>query len=220
MPTIWLLRHGKAGDLLGDYDLLSELGYAQVRRAGERHRHLAPLHQLRSGTMRRQRETAEAFAQTFGEVPPLHIDARWNEFDHVSVIQSAIAAGILPPKERSRAGFSAFFGTAMGRWASGEHDTEYPEPYAAFQARVEGALTDLAASLDSGQTALVATSGGVISAVCRKLLGLQPAVAFQLNTVMVNAGMTRVVVDGPQMTLAGLNMDQHLQDEPGLRTWS
>ena len=220
MPTIWLLRHGKAGDLLGDYDRLSETGFAQARLAGRSYRHLAPIDRLISGTMRRQRETAGAFAEAFGGTPDLQTDARWNEFDHVSVIHSAMAAGILPPKERSPAAFTAFFGAAMGRWASGEYEDEYSEPYVDFQGRVEAALTELSASLGSGETALVATSGGVISASVRMLLGLEPAAAFKLNTVMVNGGMSRVVVSAGKPMLAMLNSDLHLQTEAGMLTFS
>jgi len=220
MPTIWLMRHGKAGELLGDYDRLSQIGFAQARHTGAQFRHLAPLTRLLSGSMRRQRETVQAFSETFGAVPEHQIDARWNEFDHVSVIQSALAAGIHPPKERSHDGFSSFFGQAMNRWASGDHSADYPEPYAAFQARAEAALTHLAGSLESGQTALVATSGGVISACCRLLLGISPAEAFQLNTVLVNGGMTRILVGRGRMTLATLNMDLHLQTEDGLYTYA
>lgn len=220
MPTIWLMRHGKAGELLGDYDRLSPTGFAQARHTGTHFQHIAPLTRLLSGSMRRQQESAHAFCETFGEAPSLEIDPRWNEFDHVSVIQAAIAAGIEPPSRASHAVFSSFFDDAMGRWASGEHDGDYSEPYAAFQARVEDALTELGASMASGGTALVATSGGVISAVCRHLLGLAPATAFQLNTVMVNGAMTRILVGRGRMSLASLNMDLHLQTTEGLHTFA
>jgi broad specificity phosphatase PhoE len=218
MPTIWLLRHGKAGDLLGDYDRLSDKGFEQARIAGKAFRHLAPIHQLISGSMRRQQETAGAFSETFGPVPAHQIDARWNEFDHVSVIQAAIVAGITPPENPSKDGFSSFFGDAMGRWASGQHDHDYTETYHAFQSRVEAALTELADSLHSGETAVVATSGGVISAACRRLLGIAPAAAFQLNTVLVNGGMTRIVVGRGRMSLVSLNQDLHLATAGGMLT--
>ncbi len=220
MPTIWLLRHGKAGDLMGDYDRLSETGFAQARVTGARYRHLAPIHRLVSGSMRRQQETARTFAEAFGDTPPLEVDPRWNEFDHISVIQAAFNAGIHPPTERSRAGFSAFFGQAMGRWASADHDSDYSESYAAFQGRIEAAITELAESLTSGQTAVVATSGGVISGVCRLVLGMDAASAFQLNTTLVNGGMTRILVGRGRMTLSSLNQDLHLETEEGLYTFS
>jgi len=210
MPTIWLLRHGKAGELLGDYDLLSEKGFQQARIVGREFRHLAPIQRLMSGSMRRQRETVQAFSETFGPVPEHTIDARWNEFNHVCVIQAAIQAGIQPPETASKEGFSSFFGNAMGRWASGQHDSDYTETYSHFQQRVVAALLELAGSLHSGETAVVATSGGVISAACRHLMGISPAAAFQLNTVLVNGGMTRIAVGRGRMSLVSLNQDLHL----------
>jgi len=220
MPTIWLLRHGKAGDLMGDYDRLSELGHAQAARAGEAFRHIAPLRRLMSGEMVRQRKTALTFAASFGEAPALEIDGRWDEFDHKSVIRAALDAGLRPPETPDRAVFSSFFGDAMTRWASGEHDADYAEPYRAFQARVHGALHELADSLGSGDTALVATSGGVISTVCRELLDLEPMAAFQLNTVLVNGGMTRILVGRGRLSLSALNIDTHLAREAGLHTFA
>lgn len=218
MPTIWLLRHGKAGDLLGDYDRLSETGFAQARLTGEAYRHLAPIHRLVSGSMRRQRETAAAFSETFGPVPTHEIDPRWNEYDHMSIIQSAIAAGINPPTQKSRSGFSSFFGDAMGRWASGAHDADYTEPYHAFQHRVVAALDAVAGGLESGQTAVVATSGGVISTLCRHLMNLDLEQAFMLNTIIVNGSMTRVRVGQGRMTVTGLNQDLHLETAEGMLT--
>ena len=220
MPTIWLLRHGKAGDLMGDYDQLSELGHDQATRAGEAFRHLAPIRRLMAGEMVRQRKTAQAFAAAFGDTPPLEIDGRWDEFDHKSVIWAALQAGLRPPETPDRAVFSSFFGDAMTRWASGDHDADYAEPYTAFQARVRGALHDLSGSLDSGDTALVATSGGVISTVCRELLGLAPMAAFQLNTVLVNGGMTRILVGRDRLSLSSLNIDTHLAREARLHTFA
>ena len=44
MSDVWLIRHGQAGDVMGDYDRLSELGFAQSRLAGQRWRHLGPIH--------------------------------------------------------------------------------------------------------------------------------------------------------------------------------
>ena len=220
MPTIWLLRHGKAGDLMGDYDRLSELGHAQARCAGEAFRHLAPLRRLMSGEMIRQRKTALTFAEAFGETPPLEVDGRWDEFDHKSVIRAALAGGLQPPQKPDRTAFSSFFGDAMSRWASGEHDSDYSEPYLGFQGRVSSALHELADSLGSGDTALVATSGGVISAVCRELLGLEPMAAFQLNTVLVNGAMTRILVGRGRLSLSALNIDTHLARDAGLHTFA
>lgn len=215
MPDIWLIRHGQAGDLMGDYDRLSDLGVRQAQACGARARHLAPVHQLWAGAMRRHHATAAGFGETFGPLPPLQEDPRWNEFDHQDVIRVALGAGLAPP-DGQRPGFLRFFHEAMGRWASGAHDADYGESYAAFQGRVVAAFDALVAGLGPGETALVFTSGGVISGVCRALLDLRPDKAFALNTVLVNTGLTRIRVGDGRRSLATLNAHPHFDEQPDL----
>jgi broad specificity phosphatase PhoE len=213
MASIWLIRHGQAGpDIMGDYDRLSELGWAQSRHAGERWRHLGEVHHAVHGAMRRHRETLEGFREGFGDLPSPEEDPRWDEFDHVTVIKAAIAAGMNPRT------LEDFFTLAMGRWASGDHDGDYPEPYHIFQARVVDGLERLGRALGSGQTALVFTSGGAIAAACRHLLEAPPVGAFRINRVLVNAGFTRVWVGGGRATLASMNVHTHFDDAPDLLT--
>lgn len=205
---------------MGDYDRLSDLGHQQAKRTGEAFRHLAPVHRFLAGTLKRHQQTAGAFADTFGALPVLEQDARWNELDHVNIIQAALDAGIHASTSSERGTFPSFFGLATGRWASGAHDADYTESYAAFQGRVSQAFDQLASELAKGETALVVTSGGVISAVVRHILGLPPEVAFRINTTLVNAGMTRIQVGRGQATLSSLNVDLHLVGDHGLLTYA
>jgi len=219
MADVWLVRHGQAGDVMGDYDRLSELGWAQSRRAGEGWRHLGSVDHVVHGAMRRHRETAEGFAEGFGALPTAEEDADFDEFDHQAVIKAYVAAHGAPDAS-DRAAFFRFFGAAMGRWAEGGHDGDYPESYAAFQQRVERGLARVIHRLDAGQAAVVFTSGGVISAVARHLLGLQPMASFRLNTVLLNTGVTRVRAGGGRVSLVSLNESSHLHGQPDLVTLS
>lgn len=220
MGDIWLIRHGQAGEMMGEYDLLSERGWEQSRVAGAAWRHIAPVQHCIHGAMRRHRETATGFAEGFGPLPDAVEDARWNEFDHQSVIRAALAGGLEPDRGAGRAGFFRFFLDAMGRWASGEHDRDYPESYAAFQSRVVAGLDAAISRLGKGESAAVFTSGGTISAVCRHLLDLSPSKAFTLNLSLVNTGVTRLRVGGGWTTLASLNVHAHLDAHPELLTHS
>ena len=215
MADIWLIRHGQAGDLMGEYDLLSELGWAQSRRAGERWRHLGPVHHVITGAMRRHKETEIAFRETFGPMPAPTVDAAWNEFDHKAVIRAARAAD-LQLDGSGRAAALGLFVRAMERWACGEHDADYPEPYLAFQGRVIAGLERAAARLGRGETALVFTSGGAISAVCRHLMEAPPRAAFRLNTSLLNTSFTRIRVTGDLLNLASVNVHSHFDDAPEL----
>ena len=218
MAELWLIRHGQAGALMGDYDQLSPLGWEQARRAGDGWRHLAPVHRVFTGQMRRHRGTAAGFAVGFGGLPAPEALAGCDEFDHQAVIRAALAAGLRPPEEGRGGAFPTFFLGAMGRWASGAHPDEVPEPFAAFQARVEGALDVAAASLGKGERGLVFTSGGVISLLVRRLLDLPLERAFELNLSLENTGFTRVRVGGGRLSLTVLNATPHLDPRAELRT--
>lgn len=216
MAEIWLIRHGQAGDVMGEYDLLSERGWAQSRHTGGKWAHLTPVTHVLSGAMRRHRETLQGFAETYGDLPEAVIDDGWNEFDHQNVIRVAIAGGLSPDAGKGKAGFFNFFHAAMGRWSGGEFDSEYNEAYSAFQGRVEASFEALSARLGSGERALVFTSGGAISAVVRRLLGTEPAAAFRVNTVLVNTGLTLIRVGQGRESLVSLNVHTHFDDAPEL----
>ena len=73
-------------------------------------------------------------------------------------------------------------------WVTGTNGS-----WPAFSARVQAAFEELAGALESGQTAVVSTSGGPIAAVGVALLGLAPEGFVALNRVAVNAGVTKIV---------------------------
>jgi len=73
------------------------------------------------------------------------------------------------------------FAEALKRWVSGVHDADYAETWSAFCGRVEAGASRLRDKLRRGETALVFTSGGPISAIVRALLGLCDERAAQLD---------------------------------------
>lgn len=217
MPDIWLIRHGQAGDVLGDYDRLSERGRLQSQLAGAAWGHLGEVHHVLNGSMRRHRETREAFAEAFeGALPEAREDAHWNEFNHHGVFESAIAAGLAPPRPGDRADVGRFFAVAMSRWIQGEGD--YPERYDDFHARVVEGFEALIQGMEHGQRALVFSSGGAIAAVVRHAMGLPPLGALQINGVLVNTSFTRVRVGRMGPGLHSLNVYSHLDRRPELVT--
>ena len=218
MAEITLVRHGQAGDVMGDYDRLSELGQRQAARVAEALRAGPPPDQAWSGAMRRHQLSAAAALPRLDAPPPLQIDPRWNEFDHQDVIRVGLAAGL--GQTTSPGVIPSFFSEAMARWADPAHAHAYHEPYAAFYERVMAGLDALCAGLGHGGRAVVFTSGGVISAVCRSLLGLSPMVSFEINLVLFNSGLTRLRVSGARRSLVQLNLSHHLEGEAGLLTRS
>jgi broad specificity phosphatase PhoE len=202
MGQILLVRHGQASWGAADYDVLSPLGEEQASAVGVALADLQP-DVVVHGSMVRQRRTAELAAAAAGWTAPSSVDERWNEMDHLAVLAAQPTDFEGEPDRRQ---FQAWFEAATDRWTSSDFDHEYDEPYPAFQSRVLAALEELA---DVG-TAVVATSGGPISAVTSELLEAGLATYRRLAPVVVNASVTTVVSGSRGLTLVGFNEHRHL----------
>ncbi len=214
MGQVLLVRHGQASFGADDYDVLSETGWEQSRALG---RWLAErgvvADAVLHGEMRRQRETAEAMAQAAGWTVATAVDAGWNEFDHRAVV--AAFGGV--PDTVDRAGFQAAFTAALGRWIAGEPG-EVPESFPDFAKRAAAALTRACAGAGPGGTVVVSSSGGPIAAACAALL--EPdrptvergALWARLNTVILNASCSRVVIGSTGPRLLTFNEHDHVPE--------
>lgn len=217
MPSILLVRHAQASFGGENYDVLSDHGHTQVEAlAADLKRREVRIDEVVSGDLSRQRDTAQPIADAIGA--ELQIDARWNEYATADVLthhsdtdlREERAAGEDAPPVSSR-DFQAILERALHDWIAAGEDGPADEPYTRFADRVTTALTDLAARLESGRTALVCTSGGPLAAACVALLGL-PAEAFvAFNRVTVNTGITKVVSGRGGTTLVSFNEHAHLE---------
>jgi broad specificity phosphatase PhoE len=230
VPAIHLVRHGQASFGAGDYDRLSAVGHEQARAVGValRGRGVTPAVVVH-GSLRRQRETAEAIAATWADAPdgppPLRADARWDEYDHEGLLtalaadpayatHAADAAGASDP---ARA-FQAALDEALDRWTGGACDDEYAESFGAFGERVGLALDEAVARAADpagrrpgrpGATVVV-SSAGAIGAVVAALLRLDPEAWAALNRVAVNTGITTVVAGARGRSVVSFNEHGHL----------
>jgi len=221
MATIYLIRHGQASFGKENYDQLSPRGWEQGRVLG---RWLAGKVQpaaVFGGNMERHRETVEAIASGFGEaLPDMQAVEGLNEFDHLQVVQRLrpewadrhrMASDLAAFPKPARA-FQQAFEKAMARWVSGEFDSDYTESWATFRARVITALNELIEFADGGDT-LVSTSGGPIAVIAQHLLELSDHKALEMNSVIANTSVTRVLHSGPRRSLAVFNNYSHLEAE-------
>ena len=94
-----------------------------------------------------------------------------------------------------------------GARAAGRHPPS-PSPFAAAGAT---ALAELGAELGRGETGVVFTSAGTISAVCVSLLGLPPQAFIALNRVQVNTAITKVAFGRSGASLLTFNEHSHLE---------
>lgn len=216
MGQILVVRHGQASFGADDYDVLSETGWEQGRRLGTwlAERGVAPT-RIRTGGMRRHRETAEAVAAAAGWEHEVQVDLGWDEFDHLGVVA---AYPDRPEGELDRREFQRVFELATQRWTAGGYDADYPESWRGFVRRVREALDRACADAGPGGTVVVVSSGGPIAAACAALVdpdGDDPATYARLwsrfNTVVVNSSVTRVVVGSTGARLLSFNEHPHLE---------
>lgn len=217
MGVVLLVRHGQASFGADDYDVLSDTGWEQGRLLGSwlAGRGVDPTVVVQGG-MRRHRETVDAIRHgAAGWVDP-STDPGWDEFDHLAVVA---AYPDLPPGDLDRRAFQRAFEQATARWTGGGHDEEYAEPWPAFRARVASSMASAVAQAGSGRTVVVVSSGGPIAAACAALVDPEADGATfarlwsRLNTVMVNASYSRVVVGSTGARLLTFNEHPHLEGE-------
>ena len=217
MAVVLLVRHGQASFDGPDYDVLSGIGERQSAVVGRRLAGLG-VSRLVHGGLRRQTQTADVCLRELGDGVTRVRDDRWDEYDSGPIVERAFPPGSDAPdpatEQDPRRAFQQRFEVAIERWTDGHHDDEYDETYPAFQARVRDALADLAADLDRSETAVVATSGGVIAAVCAQHMGLSAAGWAHLNRVVVNSSLTKLVLGRSGTTLLTINDHAHLEDQP------
>ncbi|NBM17285.1 histidine phosphatase family protein [Streptomyces sp. GC420] len=218
MPLICLVRHGQASFGAKDYDVLSDLGREQatavgreLARRGLRNPHLV------SGTLIRQRDTARLLADAAGFSERLHEDSRWNEFDHLALMERYPEPALTGAVADSRA-VQDVLDRALRAWM--EDTDKSGAGWAAFAEGAATALTELSATLGKGRDAVVVTSGGVLAALCGTLLSLPPAGVVALNRVIVNASVTTLVSGASGTSLLTFNDHAHYTgDRHRLRTY-
>lgn len=245
--TLHLIRHGQAAFGSADYDRLSDLGREQSRLLGAALAPLAGEGDLAiCGGMRRHRETAE---ECLAAMAPLHAepasmgpsrargtgvgvreptcDERWNEFDHVQILvrhrpeyadHERLRADLQAESDPHRA-FQSLFATAMQRWAGGEFDGDYDEPWPSFRARCLTAVHAAAEAAAGARNVWIFTSGGPIAAIAQALLGAPEAQALRLSWSLVNASHTQVHVARGGLRLSTFNGHAHLYAREGLVTY-
>ncbi|WP_419736174.1 histidine phosphatase family protein [Pseudomonas sp. COR18] len=225
MGSIYLIRHGQASFGADDYDVLSPTGVRQAQVLGQ---HLAELglsfDRCLAGDLRRQQHTAELALEQFARVgmpvPPLEIDAAFNEFDADAVIRALLPAmlpdepealHILRNAAQNRGEFQRIFALIIARWLDGSHDPAGLESWLGFVERVNGGLQRILERADNTQKIAVFTSGGTITALLHLITQVPARQAFELNWQIVNTSLNQLKFRGREVALASFNSQTHLQ---------
>lgn len=216
MASLYLVRHGQASFGAENYDALSELGKDQCRRLGEwwcARGHSPDM--IMVGPMVRHQQSADAFVDGLGKCPDRAVMEGLAEFDHENVLEvyrpdfadKTAIAHFLATSPNPRQAFHQIFSAAVQRWHDGRFDGEYNESWPHFRQRVLSAFDELRRS---GEDALVFTSGGVISVMVQKVLGLSDPHCFSINALIHNGSVTRLLYRENEVSLHSLNSTAHL----------
>lgn len=201
MGVIYLVRHGQAPWGAEDYDVLSEQGRAQARAVGTelRRRQVEPRLVL-TGTLRRQRDTAaEACPQL-----PAHEDERWNEYDSAELLRRFAGQDAV-----TTAPSQDLLEQSLGSWGADAGDG--PGSWYRFRQRIDDAMHEVRGELGKGESAVVFTSGGVISAVVASVLRLDIHGFIALNRVTANASISKVAIGRSGANLLCFNDHAHFE---------
>ena len=221
MGRIFLVRHGQA-DLLGaDYDRLSDLGRRQAHTVGATlaAQGVEPA-LIVSGALARQADTARLLAQAAGWAAPVAIDPDFDEYRHEDLFASAFpefadhsaVAAHVAKAPQPRAAFQLLFEQAFARWLGGA-TREGGLSWAGFRARALAATRRVASQCGQGESAVVATSGGVIAAIAQALLGVPDADVLKLHNPIYNGSITRLMTRGEDVAISGFNDVAHLSGD-------
>ncbi len=225
MGVVLLARHGQASFGARNYDVLSERGRAQARLLGAAlaSRGVTPGRVVHGG-MRRHEQTAETMIGAADWDVDTTLDQGWAEFDHQQVIAAhrpayrrpTVMKADLARTLKPHRAFQKVFSEATSRWSSGEHDADYSETFGAFGERVEEAL-QRAATREG--TTIVVTSGGCIGMIASGLITGDRSAWSRLNTVTVNASVTKIACSDAGLTLITFNDHSHLEHDPAMITY-
>ncbi|HLT04772.1 MAG TPA: histidine phosphatase family protein [Pseudomonas sp.] len=226
MGSIYLIRHGQASFGADDYDVLCANGVRQSQILGE---HLARLDtrldHCYSGELQRQRHTAEHALERLGAhgqpTPTLRIEPAFNEFKADELIRAHLpelleheprALDILRNAASHRGEFQRLFQFVIDGWLSGRLDKAGLESWESFATRVERGLRRVIEQAGNAQARIaIFTSGGAITALLHRLIGVPPLQAFELNWQIVNTSLTHLKFRGSDVSLASFNNHAHLE---------
>ena len=228
MSTLILVRHGQPRSFTADADRLSDLGFQQSELLGEYWKSEGlQVDAAYHGSLRRQRETGETVAKSYGAgFPELGVIEGLNEYDAPPI--TSILAPLLaerdesfrklygawkaggPQKEQNKR-FQLMFEPLTTCWCEGTLTAPDVEPFSAFRSRVTDALDKIMGAAGRGSTVAAFTSGGVIGTAIQQVLEAPAIQALHLNWRVRNASLTPFLFDGGRMSLDGFNLIPHLE---------
>jgi len=224
MSEIILVRHGQASFRQENYDVLSPVGIAQAMLLAA---HFLSIDMrfdaLYAGPLERQKDTAGHFAAEYRKrsipVPDASIIEGLTEYDTRTVIARYLPGIIKDDPSLARdkedmfadyASFRKIFERTVIAWVN-DPDCKGIESWRDFCARIEASLKCIMTENGSGRRIVVFTSGGVIAASMKVVLGLDDERAMRLGWEIVNTSVTRYKYSDGSVGLVSFNAFAHLE---------
>lgn len=214
MATIYIIRHGQASFGAQNYDQLSPIGYQQATHLGK-HLKSLPLNiqEVVVGGMKRHLQTAENSLAELEYTGDKTFDILWNEFDHTNILArynpeygdiEAIKRDIAHLPDPMKA-FQKIFEQAIVRWASGQFPEEYGESWEDMVNRTVQGFDKIKERIQPGQSVLVYTSAGTISALLSRLMNLSVEDTFKLQWKIPNCSLTTIKIEDNSIHIPAVN---------------
>jgi broad specificity phosphatase PhoE len=224
LGDLYVIRHAQASFGQADYDRLSELGVRQARLLEAFFNRIGIRFQaIYSGSLRRQRDTAEPLRSCFlPEVPQqeLFILSEFNEYDSSAVIRTQLPHLIredpsleqdLPHLQTDRRALQRILDRSLSRWMAATEAVQGLETWSAFNRRVREGIVRILSERGPGKTVALVTSGGPLSAILKMALSLSDTETVQLSWQVRNASVSTFKYNRERLTLSSFNNVAHLE---------
>jgi|SRR5262245_11467334 len=232
MSSLIFVRHGQARSFEPDSDQLSLTGEVQTRAlANFWIQQNQSFHEVYSGTLKRQRHTAEIAGRCFNEAglswPHLQTTSDLNEYDAKGIINLLVPAlaerdygfrELVADFERKKdspernRSFQKMFEAVTSVWLQEEIEVEGVESWSTFRSRVRTVLERIISRGESGRRIVVFTSGGVIGLIVQSALGAPEMKMLDINWRIRNSSLTEFIFSRGRLSLDSFNATPHLNE--------
>ncbi len=227
MSKLYLVRHGQASFMSDDYDRLSPIGKQQGALLGDYWGKRGKQFQhVYVGPLRRHQQTLTAFATGYEahglRLPQPTVLADFAEHQGFSMTREVLPKlvetdqfvaqhyndGDMEPRV-----YLKVFRHVMLQWAAGDVGHAEFTTWQAFRAMVNRGVEAVKEQTGRGQSALVFTSGGTISAAVGYALDLEDVKAITLNWVVRNTAYAEFSFREDDFSLTEFNAIPHIEDD-------
>jgi broad specificity phosphatase PhoE len=209
MSTLTVVRHGQARPFDRNPDQLSELGEEQARALAAYWNRLGvTFDEVWSGTLQRQRQTAELAAAFLPDLAP-QISEDWNEYDANGILHNFAPPYTLEDVTDRNRKFQKIFEPAMEAWlGTEEHPTV--ETWGVFSGRVLRAMRRIQEG-SSNRNVVLFTSGGPVSVLVQAAIGAPVRSFLEVNWRVKNCSVTEFTFSRERISLDSFNGVAHLE---------